>query len=597
MLGGFRRVFPTNTVNRNSASTPRSLVSRAAFRRSALVFCGFVGLTLLVQRASLQGPFISDDFKDIVNNPFLGGISAPVLVEIVHPWGDAKHFTANYAPVHLLAHMAERFFFGNEMLGYHVVNVCVHALNATLLMLLLERSRVPRTAALLGAAFFALHPANVEAVAWISQLKTNGALAFSLGALLALRRRRALAAILFAFGLLTKTSAVAALPMAAAFVFVQRGSKRDWRSLAVWCAIFVAYSIPQLDTYAGVAAYEVPAYADPLVQARSILAFWMRYLAMGVCGYGLSAFHEPAYAISALDPWWLGGLAATGLLGFRTIWCLLHRREEAAYWLGAAAGFGPVSQLFPFLYPLGDRYLYFILPGLIGGTLLWGLAILARLETAYARGRVRFPPPRLVAIVSQLGVIFALIVFAGMSAQRARLWVNEQLLLDDAVANYPEGETAAYRHACEAGRSGDVERALAELQRVSARGVYHFDDLLAGSCFTRVREDPEFREYAFAQAQRWLDEAETRGVETQATLRSIAHTNQLLGRYQKARVAYTQALKIGGPLQQEIRHELAALQDLIAERRQQRKKWNDAAKESEDPAEASGELPETGPDG
>jgi len=535
------------------------------------VFCVFAALTFVVQGPSLQGPFISDDFKDIVNNPFLRGISASNIVEIVNPWGDAKHFTANYAPVHLLAHMSERLFFGNDVLGYHVVNICVHALNATLFLLLLERSRVPRTAALLGAAFFALHPANVEAVAWISQLKTCGALAFALGALLALPRRRVLSALLFALGLLTKTSAVAALPMAAAFMLTRRSSKRDWRTLAVWGAIFVAYAIPQLGTYAGIAAYEVPAYADSLVHTRSILAFWMRYLAMAVSGYGLSAFHEPPYALSVLDPWWLGGLAATGLLGLRTLWCLHARREEAAYWLGAAAGFAPVSQIFPFLYPLGDRYLYFILPGLVGGTLLWGLSAYARLEAAARGRRVRFPTPGLVRVTAQIGSLVALAAFAAMSAQRAQLWVDEQRLLDDAVNNYPDGETAAYRLACEAGRAGDADRALAALKRSAARGVYHFDALLSGPCFAPIRHDPEFRSYAFARAQRWLDEAERRGVETQAVLRSIAHTNEQLGRYQKARAAYVRALEIGGPLQPEIRRELAAVRERIAERKSQRR--------------------------
>ena len=571
MLGGSRRVFHTEGANRNAGSAPHFPVSHATFRRIVLVFCGFVAFTLLVQRASLQGPFISDDFKDIVNNPYLGGISAENILQILHPWGDAKHFTANYAPLHLLAHMVERLLFGNDMLGYHVVNVCVHALNATLFMLLLERSRIPRTAAFLGTAFFALHPANVEAVAWISQLKTNGALAFSLSALLALPRRRVLAAILFAAGLLTKASAVAALPMAAAFVFAQRGTGREWRSVAVWCAIFVAYSIPQLDTYTGIAVYVVPEYSDAFVHVRSILAFWMRYLAMAACGYGLSAFHEPAYAVSALDPWWLGGLFATGVLGFRTLWCLQRRREEAAYWLGAAAGFGPVSQIFPFLYPLGDRYLYFILPGLIGGTLLWGLSALERLEIAHASGRRRFPSPNLAVRASQIGVVMALILFTGMSVQRARLWADEQLLLDDAVARYPRGETAAYRRACEAGMAGDAEQALAELQGVATRGVYHFDSLLTGPCFSRVREDPALREYAFAQAKRWLDEAKSRGVETQALYRSIGHTHQLLGRHKRARIAYAQALKIGGPLQKEIRDELAAAKALLSKNRNDRK--------------------------
>jgi hypothetical protein len=48
------------------------------------------------------------------------------------------------------------------------VNVVLHALNASLLVALLQRSKVPRFAAIAIGAIFLLHPANVEAVAWIS---------------------------------------------------------------------------------------------------------------------------------------------------------------------------------------------------------------------------------------------------------------------------------------------------------------------------------------------------------------------------------------------------------------------------------------------
>ena len=57
----------------------------------------------------------------------------------------------------------------------------------------------------------------------------------------------------------------------------------------------------------------------------------------------------------------------------RARWRTLARRElEAAFWVAAAASFAPVSQVFPFLNPVADRYLYCILPGLIGGALCWG---------------------------------------------------------------------------------------------------------------------------------------------------------------------------------------------------------------------------------
>ena len=56
---------------------------------------------------------------------------------------------------------------------YHALNILFHALNSVLLIAWLRSSRLPATAALLGGQIFAVHPANVEAEAWMSQIKTN----------------------------------------------------------------------------------------------------------------------------------------------------------------------------------------------------------------------------------------------------------------------------------------------------------------------------------------------------------------------------------------------------------------------------------------
>ena len=75
---------------------------------------------------------------------------------------------------------------------------------AALLVPLLRRSGLPAVTALVGGAFFLLHPANVEAAAWISQVKSTASLSFALLALLALERRPALATACFAAALLAK---------------------------------------------------------------------------------------------------------------------------------------------------------------------------------------------------------------------------------------------------------------------------------------------------------------------------------------------------------------------------------------------------------
>src|SRR5262249_49169950 len=60
--------------------------------------------------------------------------------------------------------------FGGSPVWFHVANIVVHAANAVMLWLLAATMSADATYAFLGALFFAVQPADVDAVAWVSAL-------------------------------------------------------------------------------------------------------------------------------------------------------------------------------------------------------------------------------------------------------------------------------------------------------------------------------------------------------------------------------------------------------------------------------------------
>jgi hypothetical protein len=281
---------------------PRRSAGAAAALATLLVF---LVVALLVYRGALDGPFVSDDVPYLTLNPHVQGLSRGNLLAILDPFGPVVPLAANYSPVHMLLHALEWQVFGPRVRGYHVVNVVLHALVSWLLVLLFRSSRIPPAAAALGGAFFLLHPANVEAVAWISQLKTTSAMALVLGALLAHPRRPGLGALLFALAILAKPLAAFALPVAALLDWTRDGRVR-WRWLSLWGAAFGGLASVEVGAFRDYSLESLPLDPDPLVWGRTIVALAMRYLVMAATSYGVSTFTSPA-ARSWLDPWWLAG--------------------------------------------------------------------------------------------------------------------------------------------------------------------------------------------------------------------------------------------------------------------------------------------------
>ena len=548
-----------------SRRAPEPRASEAALSPGAwaVLLGAFLGAALFVYRPALEGPFVSDDVHYVENNAYVHELSRENLAVILDPAGPATLAIVNYAPAQLVVHAVAWRFFGSDTTGHHVLNVVMHALASLLLVALFLQVGIPRTAALVGGAFFLLHPANVEAVAWISQLKSTLALVLSLIALLAWPRRPGLGSLAFVLALLAKATAAFALPVAALLDWTRArlradpGSRRvRWGWLAVWALAFAGYAVAEFATHQRSGAAEAGLLDTPLVLLRTMVALAGRYLVMAATSVGVSAFHEPDPVVSWLDPWWLFSLGALALLAWRVFEVARRARIELAFWVWAVVSFAPVSQLFPFLYPMADRYLYFILPGLLGGALLAGAELLERQLPDAARRRV-------AARTILAGSLALCALFAGRSLERAALWRSNALLVADAADHYPEGKAGLIRQGKRAALVGDAAGAVQALSRARARGYNRFEQLAVDPGWGRVRSDPAFQRLLREMAGDWIERARAKPVLTQTELRALAHAHIARDELDEAVGELRRAIDQGGPYTPSIRAELANIESAL----------------------------------
>jgi tetratricopeptide (TPR) repeat protein len=159
---------------------------------------------------------------------------------------------SDYYPLFHSAFWVEHRLWGDSVLGYHLANLTEHAVAAFLVVLIVRRLALP--GAWLAGMLFALHPVNVESVAWMAEQKnTLSAMFYMASALTYLHfdrgRRRSqylLASGLFVLALLSK-SVTATLPPALLVVFWWQRGRITWRHDALpllpWFVVGAAFGL------------------------------------------------------------------------------------------------------------------------------------------------------------------------------------------------------------------------------------------------------------------------------------------------------------------------------------------------------------------
>jgi len=292
------------------------------------------------------------------------------------------HATQQYYPLLHSAFWIEHRLWGNAPLGYHLITLLFHVTAAVLLVLVLQRLRVPGSG--LAGILFAVHPVCVESVAWISEQKNTLSLVFYLlAALTYLRfdegsgetrpvRLYALGTFLFILALLTK-SVTATLPAALLVVLWWKRGTLSWRRdvlpLAPWLVLSLASGMVTSWVERAIGGAQGPEFDLSLV-GRLLLAGHIVWFYLGKL---LLPIH-----LDLIYPRWDVGNDAVGWIGYLLgailvtvgLWFLRRRtRGPLAAWLFFVGTLFPALGFFnvyPFLFSyVADHLQYTAAIGII----------------------------------------------------------------------------------------------------------------------------------------------------------------------------------------------------------------------------------------
>lgn len=193
------------------ADTPTRFASLLKLRLVPAILLALI--TFAVYFRVIYHPFSNYDDGEYVGNnlQIQKGFSSATL-----RWALTSVEHANWHPLTWLSHALDWQLFGSNPSGHHVTSLLLHMLNVVLLFFFLATVTRSTPRSLLVAALFAVHPINVESVAWVAERKNVLCTLFFLLALLAYTRyarrpnvaRYLLVASLFAFALTAKAMVV-----------------------------------------------------------------------------------------------------------------------------------------------------------------------------------------------------------------------------------------------------------------------------------------------------------------------------------------------------------------------------------------------------
>ncbi len=429
--------------------------------RVTLLAIGLALATIALYYPVSSHPFLNyDDDVYVVHNRH---VQAGLTAETVE-WAFVSREASNWHPLTWLSHALDSQMFGLDAGKHHETNLLLHVINVVLLFLVLWRASDYIGRSAMVAALFALHPINVESVAWIAERKNLLSMMFFLLTFGAYRwyarqpawSRYLTVFALFALGLMAKPQVIT-LPFvlllwdywpleriafgSSPFAFRQNGAadisdepreaKKEQRSgeerslrfvlleklplleLSIASAVITVMAQYQAGSMTGVHWQPFPARLENAIVA------YARYLGKAIWPSHLAIMYpHPGYTLRL---WQVSGALALLIAITAAVIAERHRRRYLLVgWLWFLGTLVPMIGLVQVgVQAMADRYAYLPFIGLFI-MVCWGVAEVAE--------------QRHIALAWQAGISVVILLALAVTARRQLdLWSDNNLLWREVV--------------------------------------------------------------------------------------------------------------------------------------------------------------------
>ena len=418
---------------------------------------------------TLRFDFVNyDDYPLICQNAnFLNKPSNIVSAFSTHAFGASGREGAYYRPLLLVSYIFDYQIWGLNPAGYHLTNIVLHFLTTIFVFLLIKSLVRDQLASLFAGLLFALHPVQVESVAWISG-RDN--ILMGLGIVMMMyfyirqyenQKRRALYVSLSVFCF---TLALFAKEAAVLFIFLfplyeysfrliplrTQLSRRYLVQYLVYWIPLIAYVFFRTNVVGGIVGlenlYGTTPVTERFIQLPAVLC---EHLSLIVFPIQLCVHHPLDQLLWQFTPWNIIAAVIVTILP-AMLWFLWRHNRQLFFAYGwLIIGLLPLLNILPLAVPIMEHRLYTSMLGIV--------LLICIFMYRYIHGH------RPVIATSLLSVLVMAAAIGTMLRMPA--WQNSETLWRDTIEKAPTSYRAYFNLAGYYFERGEYERTIPLLNK------------------------------------------------------------------------------------------------------------------------------------